>query len=46
MLEALAENGRTGHYGPWAEEYRALVADGDHRIMGRIEATMQEKKNG
>ncbi len=32
VLEALAENGRTGHYGPWAEEYRALVADGDHRM--------------
>lgn len=37
VLEALAENERSGHYGPWVQEYRELLADGDHSIMGSIE---------
>jgi hypothetical protein len=29
VVEALAENLRTGHYGPWVEKYRELTHKGD-----------------
>jgi hypothetical protein len=38
VAEALRENWRSGHYGPWQPAYRMLCGV-DARIMGRIAAT-------
>lgn len=35
LREAGRENRKSGHYGPWAEEYRELCGD-DGRVLGAI----------
>jgi hypothetical protein len=36
--EVLVENERSGHFGPWVEEYRALCGRGDRTVFRDSEA--------
>ena len=40
VRQAALENLRTGHFGPWVAEYRALCG-GDGKLFGTIQATVE-----